>query len=126
MPPIRKEQLAMWQNIFAHVKPGGRCLGIISGFDGFNRPPSKNQFGTRVEVIQNVPEGVLRRFSKDDPPMSFETYLLRRDVYESCAQKAGFADLQWLDPVDPWDPQVDFNAIPRYMLGQVFEAQRAI
>lgn len=120
-----KEQLAMWQNMFAHVKPGGRCIGIIPSFDGLSQSSPEYQFGTRMEVIQHVPEGVLRRFSKDDPPISFDSYLLRRDIYESCAQKAGFVDLQWLDPVDPRDPEVDFNAIPRHMLAQVFEARRA-
>lgn len=122
-----EEQLAMWQNIFAHVKPGGRCIGITSSFDGLNQSYPKSQFGSRIEVIGHVPEGILRRYTKDtDPPISFESYLLRRDVYESCAQKAGFVDLQWLDPVDPRDPQIDFNAIPRRMLAQVFEARRAV
>lgn len=121
------EQLKMWQNMFAHVKPGGKCIGIIPNFDWFSRSSSEGQFGSRMEVIQNVPEGVHYRCSKDvDPPISFEGYLLRRDVYESCAQKVGFEHVQWLDPIDPRDPQLDFSALPRHMLCQVFEARRAV
>lgn len=121
-----EEQLTMWQNMFAHVKPGGRCIGIVPNFNRFNEESPKGQLGSRMEVVEHVPDGVKYRVSFDvDPPVSFEGYLLRRDVFESCAQKAGFVDLKWLDPVDPKDPQLDFSALPRHMLCQVFEARRA-
>lgn len=121
-----EKQLAMWQNMYAHVKPGGRCIGIIPNFNRFNEQPPEGQFGSHMEVIQHVRDGVKYKCSLDvDPPISFEGYLLRRDVYESCAQKAGFVDLQWLEPIDPKDPQLDFSDLPRNMLCQVFEARRA-
>lgn len=123
-----EEQFAMWRNMAAHVKPGGRCIGIVPNFNRFSEPSSspEGQFGSRMEVVDRFPDGVKYQCSLSvDPPISFQGYLLRRGVYESGAQEAGFVELRWLGPVDPGDRRVDFSALPRHMLCQVFEARRA-
>lgn len=107
------------------MKSGGRCIGIIPNFSRFDEEAPEGQLGS-MKVIEHVSDGVKYLYTLDvDPPISFEGYLLRRDVYESCAQKTGFASLQWLDPIDPKDPRLNFDALPRHRLCQPFEARRA-
>ncbi|KAL6239632.1 hypothetical protein BDW75DRAFT_197898 [Aspergillus navahoensis] len=126
-------QTAMWRNIFTHLKPGGRCIGIIPNFNRFKTPEGEGEdddgerFGSRMQVVHTVPGGVKYRCSLAvNPPVSFEGYLLSREIYETCARSAGFVSVQWLDPVDPGVPGLDFAAIPRHLLCQVFEARRAL
>ncbi|KAJ5876030.1 S-adenosyl-L-methionine-dependent methyltransferase [Penicillium soppii] len=121
-----EEQLAMWQNIFAHLKPGGRCIGVVPNFDMLETPfPSGYQWGIEAKVLKHVPGGVKLQFTADNcSHFTFECYMLQRAVYESCSRKAGFTDMEWLDPIDPKDPRINFEALSRTMNSRYFQAWR--
>lgn len=119
--PTAEDQFKMWQNMLRHLKPGGRCIGIVPNFDwlGILSADDGECSTDDMQFVEHVPDGVKYRFFADlDPPVSFEAYLLRREVYNSCAHKAGFVDLQWLDLIDVKDPSE--------MQRQIFQAWRPI
>lgn len=100
--PTAEDQLKMWQNIMCNLKPGGRCIGIVPNFDWLESLSSASADDEKrsthdMQFLEHVPDGVKYRFFSDqDPTVSFDAYLLRRQVYNSCAHEAGFIDLQWL------------------------------
>lgn len=80
---------------------------------------------TDMQFLEHVPDGMKYRFFADlNLPVSFEAYMLRREVYNSCAEKAGFIDLQWLALIDAKDPQPDSDAVSSEMQRHIFQAWR--
>ncbi|KAF7158087.1 hypothetical protein CNMCM5623_002599 [Aspergillus felis] len=122
------EQVEMWRNIFANLKPGGRCIGITTNFDMLERPfPKGSQFGLEWKVLKHVPGGVKFKVSVAvSPPFDIEAYMLSKEVYEASAREAGFSLLEWLDPIDPKNPRIDFEPMARNMPSRYFQAWRAV
>jgi hypothetical protein len=60
------------------------------------------------------------------PPFNIKAYLLSKEVYESSAQEAGFTLLEWLDPIDPKDPRIEFKTMSRNMPSKYFQAWRVV
>ncbi|KAJ5606118.1 S-adenosyl-L-methionine-dependent methyltransferase [Penicillium lagena] len=118
-----EEQLAMWQNILDHLKPGGRCIGVVPNFDMLEAPfPSGYQWGIEAKVLKHVRGGVKLQFTADIcPHFTFECYMLQRGVYEYCSRKVGLTDIEWLDPIDPKDPRINFKALSRNMNSRCFQ-----
>jgi hypothetical protein len=118
----------MWRNVFANLKPGGRCIGITTNFDMLEHPfPKGHQFGLEWKILKHVPGGVKFKMSAAvSPPFDIEAYMLSKEVYESSAREAGFSLLEWLDPIDPKDPRIDFKTMSRNMPSKYFQAWRAV
>lgn len=108
------ELLTMWQNIAGNLKPGGRCIGLIPNRDLLQLLPSEHRGVYMLEVVEHVKRGVKCRISVSGPAeFSFETFMLDPELYEKCARDAGIHGFQWMPPVNPNDPQVDFEGFLR-------------
>lgn len=122
-----EEQLTMWKNIHAHLKPGGRCIGITPNLELLKGPfPKGYRFGVALDVVGEVEDGVKYMVSVDNPPFQFENYMLRKDVYEACARGAGLGQIEWLSAVDPKIPGLDFELLSRNMVSMYFQVWRPL
>lgn len=119
-------QLAMWKNIHAHLRPGSRCIGITPKLELLKGPfPKGYRFGVMLDVVEEVMDGVRYMVSVDNS-LQFEDYMLRKDVYESCAREAGLGQIEWLPPVDPKIPGLDFDLLLRNMVSMHFQVWRPL
>ncbi|PLB45784.1 S-adenosyl-L-methionine-dependent methyltransferase [Aspergillus steynii IBT 23096] len=124
----RAEMVTMWMNIARHLKPGGRCLGIVPNFDmlgyGDKVFPGALEWGYKIGVVGKVEEGVKLRVEADvEPAFGFNCFEMQRQVYEECARMAGCV-VQWLPMVDPVDERVNFASILPRAASRVFWATR--
>ncbi|GAB7364361.1 hypothetical protein MBLNU230_g4904t1 [Neophaeotheca triangularis] len=101
----RKEQLAMWQNIYHNLKPGNRFVALTPNVNLNMDEPLDPRYGVTVEGIGKIQDGWRTRLTAFTKPevVQFENCHLSREVYESCAKEAGFVDLEWHRHVLPDD-----------------------
>ncbi|KAK6212700.1 hypothetical protein LQW54_004967 [Pestalotiopsis sp. IQ-011] len=67
----------MWRNIDAHLRPGGRFVGIRSGDPRSDALSRTKKYGIWYEDITEIPGGVgLRFFMATDPPINFDAKLV--------------------------------------------------
>ncbi|TGO33550.1 hypothetical protein BHYA_0240g00090 [Botrytis hyacinthi] len=113
----RRELLAMWRNIFAHLVPGGRCVGIVphceilrAGSGGGSRHGVTRKILGRVDGGAKVRISVSGRDGEEKGELlAFEAYVWERELYEECAREAGMRELKWMEFVDPLVEGVDFK-----------------
>jgi ubiquinone/menaquinone biosynthesis C-methylase UbiE len=91
----------MWQNIAAHLKPGGRFVGVRSG-DPHAPALATGKYGILYKDIEDIPGGVkLRYVAYVDPPIEFEATLMELSYNGSTKlhEKYGLEDIQ-LEPYE--------------------------
>lgn len=100
-----KAQMAgMWQNIATYLKSNGKFVGIIQNQDVIH--PSSMQgkweeYGARETNIQPLPSGDGFRMHVEfntEPKVEFDTFVLKKEILEQEAKKAGLVDLQYVRP----------------------------
>ncbi|ETS82910.1 hypothetical protein PFICI_04786 [Pestalotiopsis fici W106-1] len=87
----------MWKNIDAHLKPGGRFVGIRSGDPRSDALSKTDKYGIRYTNIQDIPGGVsLRFFMGTNPPINFDAKLVESSYSGSTKYhtKYGLEDVQ--------------------------------
>ncbi|KAL4876993.1 S-adenosyl-L-methionine-dependent methyltransferase [Aspergillus karnatakaensis] len=111
-----EEMFNMWTNIARSLKPGGRCVGITVNLGMLETGlPSKPTFGISLKQLERVVGGLkLDVRVHSFPEFSFESYMLERGICERSAQRAGIRDLEWMPPVDPEDPSIEFPRFVEY------------
>jgi SAM-dependent methyltransferase len=100
------EQLGMWRNIFANLRPGGRFIGITPNVHmSIKDHPIDDCYGYTVVPVQEVKDGYKCRLTASAQPetVSFEMYYLSKEVYEQGAADAGLVEMEWHAHVIPND-----------------------
>ena len=104
---------AMFANVSSHLKPGGHFVGITPHpapdldsfaelFDPTKLDRDQGKYGATVAYAAILPEGYGYRTKVTahvkPREMSFESFHLRREVYEAAARDGGLnARLEWMD-----------------------------
>jgi SAM-dependent methyltransferase len=100
------EQLGMWRNIYANLRPGGRFIGITPNVHmNIVDHPIDDRYGYAVVAVQEVEDGHKCRLTAYTQPenVSFEMYHLSKKVYEQGAADAGLVEMEWNGHVIPDD-----------------------
>lgn len=105
-PSDRAEMAAMWKNIADYLKPGSKFVGIIQNQDTVNPSSMKGgenweKYGVRETNFQDLPSGDGVRMHVEFntvPKVEFDTLVLRPEILEEEAKKAGFTDLHYIRP----------------------------
>lgn len=90
------EQLGMWRNICASLRPGGRFIGITPNVHmSIMDEAVDDRYGYAVVPVQKVEDGYKCRLTAYTQPqtVSFEMYHLSKQVYERNAAEAGLVAL---------------------------------
>ncbi|OGM50697.1 methyltransferase [Aspergillus bombycis] len=107
------ELLAMWQNIFCSLKPGGQFLGIIPNFEILQTTACGQEYhfgGVAYKVLERMTEGARIQVILDTTdPIAFFCYMLEPGVHEECATRAGLGNLRW-EPL-PTEFDVDLGPL---------------
>lgn len=100
------EQLGMWRNIHANLRPGGRFIGVTPNvrMDPMEQPID-DRYGYAVVPVEKVEDGWKCRLTAYTQPdnVEFEMYHLSKEVYEKNAVEAGLVELMWNGHVIPED-----------------------
>lgn len=126
------EQLGMWRNIYASLRPGGRFIGITPNVDmSIKDQPIDDRYGYAVIAVQEVEEGYKCRLTAYTQPetVSFEVYHLSKKVYEQGAADAGLLELKWNGHVIPEDMRKAggyWDAFERRPIFEVCTARRPV
>lgn len=126
------EQLGMWRNIHANLRPGGRFIGITPNVHmSIKDHPIDERYGCAVVPVQEVEDGYKCRLTAYTQPetVSFEMYHLSKKVYEQGAADAGLVDLEWNGHVIPEDKRKAdgyWDAFERRPIFEVCTARRPI
>ena len=100
------EQLAMWRNIHANLRPGGIFIGITPNvhMDPIKQPVD-DRYGYAVVPVERVEDGWKCRLTAHTVPekVEFEMFHLSKGVYERGAAEAGLVGLRWNGYVIPED-----------------------
>jgi SAM-dependent methyltransferase len=100
------EQLGMWRNIHANLRPGGRFIGVTPNvnMDPVEQPID-DRYGYAVVPVKKVEDGYKCRLTAYTQPekVEFEMYHLSKQVYEQSAAEAGLLGLTWNGYVIPED-----------------------
>lgn len=100
------EQLAMWQNIHANLRPGGRFIGVIPNVHmSLGDHPVDDRYGYAITPLRKVEDGYECRLTAYTQPedVTFDIHHLSKEVYERCAAEAGLVGLKWNRHVLPED-----------------------
>ncbi|TKA81737.1 hypothetical protein B0A55_01123 [Friedmanniomyces simplex] len=103
-PEDRAQMAGMWQNIATYLRPDGKFVGIIQNQDTVH--PSSMQgkwdaYGARETNVQPLPSGDGVRMHVEfntEPKVEFDTLVLRKEILEEEARKAGLADVHYVRP----------------------------
>lgn len=91
-----------WSNIAKYLKPNGTFLGIIQNQEKFQPDSMKTlKYGARESNIQPLPsgDGVKMHVEFDTvPKVEFDTYVLKKEIFEGTAAKAGLKILKYVKP----------------------------
>lgn len=100
------EQLGMWRNIHANLRPGGLFIGVTPNvhMDPVEQPID-DRYGYAVVPMEKVEDGWKCRLTAYTQPenVEFEMYHLSKQVYERTAAEAGLEGLTWNGYVIPED-----------------------
>lgn len=126
------ELLAMWKNVYANTKPGGRFVALTSntfcGLEG----PFDDRYGIKITVLDKRGENGWKcrvtGYTKPDL-VEFENYHLPHDVYERAAAEAGMEGLTWRSHTLPDDGRPEsfwdvYNLRPHFCLLTARRPQR--
>ena len=118
----KTEVLAMWQNIFHSVKPGGRFVGVIPNYEILQTTACEQEYhfgGVTYKVLERFTEGARIQVILDTTdPITFSCYMLEPWLHEECAIQAGFNGLRW----EPLPSELDVDLGPLFF--QIITASR--
>lgn len=98
-----EEMRRMFENVYSALKPGGKIItltinaGIIDMFQP-NDPASENEkhLGYIYKILERLDDGYsMRCHAFAEPPIEFDFYFLREDVYSKAAFEARMSQLAW-------------------------------
>ena len=98
------EQLGMWRNIHANLRPGGCFVGVTPNVHMNPVQQSiDDRYGYAVVPVEKVKDGWKCRLTAYTQPenVEFEMYHLSKEVYERNAAEAGLVGLVWDGHVIP-------------------------
>ncbi|KAK5124292.1 hypothetical protein LTR85_001995 [Meristemomyces frigidus] len=91
-----------WSNIATYLKPRAKFVGIIQNQETFQPASMKTlKYGARESNLEPLAsgDGVKMHVEFDTQPrVEFDTFVLKHDVFESAAAKAGMTDLRYMRP----------------------------
>jgi SAM-dependent methyltransferase len=91
-----------WSNIAKYLKPGAKFVGIIQNQEKYNPESMKTiKYGARESNITNLPsgDGVKMHLEFDTvPKVEFDTYVLKKEIFEATATKSGIRILEYIKP----------------------------
>ena len=99
----------MLKSIYQNLAPGGKFFAWISNpdfsYDGVNN----TKYGVTLTPLRQFDEGWEEICEMHtDPPVSFTTYRLTREVYERAILAAGFREFSWAPLILPADTIAQF------------------
>jgi SAM-dependent methyltransferase len=91
-----------WSNIAKYLKPNATFLGIIQNQEKFHPESMKTlKYGARETKVQPLAsgDGVKMHVEFDTlPKIEFDTFVLRQEIFEAAAAKAGMKILEYVRP----------------------------
>ncbi|KAE8420812.1 S-adenosyl-L-methionine-dependent methyltransferase [Aspergillus pseudocaelatus] len=110
----KTELLAMWQNIFHSLKPGGRFVGVIPNYEILQTTACGQEYhfgGVTYKVLERVTDGTRIQVILDTTdPIAFFCYMLEPWLHEECSVQVGFNDLRW----EPLPSELDVDLGPLF------------
>ena len=103
-PENRAQMGAMWQNIATYLKPKSRFVGIIQNQDTVHPSSMQNKwedYGARETNLEVLPSGDGVRMHVEfntAPKVEFDTFVLKKEILEEEAKRAGFQNLHYVRP----------------------------
>ena len=105
----------MFRNIAVNLKEGGHFVGImcppltdVQAFVQAARSPDAEESDWDYDIVEQMEEGVKFRtyLPRSDQSQTaerqfFDSYNLKKAVYEASAESAGLTGVQWIDPILP-------------------------
>ena len=91
----------MFRNIFDHLKPGGRFVGVVPNsfcpmYEAYE------YYGVRMEPLEEVGPGLVRcKFQYKPDNVVFETYSRQHTLIEKAAEEAGMGGVRWIPYILP-------------------------
>jgi len=102
-PEDREGMRGMWQNIFAFLKPGkGVFVGIVQNRDVVQPESMKNKMAkygareTNVAELENGDGWSMHIEFDSTPKVEFDTFVIKKEVLEIKAERAGMAKLRYV------------------------------
>ncbi|KAI3393654.1 hypothetical protein diail_3834 [Diaporthe ilicicola] len=97
--PSSAEMRGMWANVAAHLKPGGRFVGIIENHD-IVHPVGVQSFKYGCEesdvlALENGQGWRLHVEFQTEPKIEFDAFRLKKEVLESEAKNAAMGDITY-------------------------------
>jgi len=95
---------SFWSNIAKYLKPGAKFVGIIQNQEEYPFQPSSMKtlkYGAKESNLTPLPsgDGVRMHLEFDTTPkVEFDTYVLKQEIFEDAAAKAGMVGLQYVKP----------------------------
>lgn len=101
----------MCRSAAANLVPGGSFL-VLTQHPAFCwSGPQPTRYGFTFDRLRSTPIGDRVRITADlDPPVSFETNMTNREVYERALAETGFQDVTWVPLHVPEAALVQFGA----------------
>lgn len=112
-PESREQMAGMWRNIATYLKPQGTFVGIIQNQDDVHPTSMQGKlevFGAQETDLRDLPSGDGVRMHVEfntQPKVEFDTFVLKREILEGEAKKAGFADLEYVRPGEEAKAEVE-------------------
>lgn len=92
----------MWRNIATYLKPGGRFVGTMENHEVVLAPRLKSgRYGVRKTELNELPGGEgfqVHLWFDTQPVVEFDTYRLRKAVFEREATAAGMHQVEYARP----------------------------
>lgn len=112
-PEDRAQMAAVWHNIATYLKPQGKFVGIIQNQDTVQPTSMQGKwdaYGARETNLQQLPSGDGVRMHVEfntEPKVEFDTLVLKKEILEEEAKKAGLIDLEYVRPGEEAKTEVE-------------------
>ena len=101
----REHLKGMWENVSAYLKPGAKYVGLIQNHETiYPTSMQEMKYGCVERVVEELEngDGWKKHYEFDTKPaIEFDGFVMRKDVLEGEAERAGMEDLKYLRP--GWD-----------------------
>ena len=112
-PDSRDQMARMWRNIATYLKPKAKFVGIIQNQDTVH--PSSMQgkwkeYGAQETDLRDLLSGDGVRMHVEFntvPKVEFDTFVLKKEILEEEARKAGLVDLRYVRPGEEVKSEVE-------------------
>ena len=98
----REQMKGMWENIATYLKPGAIFVGIIQNQETIHPKSVQHwKYGaieSNVQELENGDGWKMRIEFETTPKIEFDAFVMKKEIFESEAQRAGLKELRYVRP----------------------------